>query len=84
MPILRHNKDYEEATIYLTREDGKRLCWHHPEYPEEKKTSDITTYGVEHKVTEAEAGRLAHPIERGALVVVQPPKKKTTKAATEK
>ena len=80
MPTLVHSNENKEATYFLTKADGKRICFCHEEYPAELKADRLgAVYGSEHKLTQAEADRLAIAIRGGNLTVKPEPKKKASK-----
>jgi len=82
MPILVHTNENKESTYFLTKDDKQktRICFCHEEYPAELRTDRLgAVYGSEHKVTQAEADRLAIVIRGGNLTVKPEPKKKASK-----
>ena len=84
MPILVHTNENKESTYFLTKDDKQktRICFCHEEYPAELKADRLgAVYASEHKVTQAEADRLAIVIRGGNLTVETAEMKKERLAA---
>ena len=68
MPTLVHTNENKDATYFLTKDDGARICWCHEDYPEEMRADRLpTAYASKHKVNQAEADRMAIAIRGGNL-----------------